>query len=218
MIIYFRFDFIYFVQFNLHLIGRKVNLQAVIFKRIKFDKKSIFFFFVRFLCSIWGVCPTRRGVSHESEANHKNICLVVDYFRGEIHQSREAGPPERPQSRLPTAPQKIQGCRKPSFSSLFASQTTRAPTRWRLRSEVRSLYPGRCWPRGALGRRQPTHDIPRAIASYPMLAKRVCRWPRRSGEEALRRSPRWLPTGVSWPCALLEFRTQTGPSSIPGTR
>ena len=48
----FQFDFIYFVQFNLHLIGRKVNLQAVIFKRVKFDKKSFwtfsFDFFVQF--------------------------------------------------------------------------------------------------------------------------------------------------------------------------
>ena len=95
MTIYFQFDFIYFVQFNLHLIGRKVNLQAVIFKRVKFDKNSFWTFFVRFLRSIWGVCPTRRGVSHETEANHANICLVVDCFRGEIHQSRETGPLER---------------------------------------------------------------------------------------------------------------------------
>ena len=44
MITCFQFDFIYFVQFNLHLIGRKVNLQAVISKRVKFDKKSSFTF------------------------------------------------------------------------------------------------------------------------------------------------------------------------------
>ena len=95
-------------------------------------------FFVRFLRSIWGACPTRRGVSHETEANHANLCLVFDCFRGEIHQPREAAPPERPQpearrplaqSRSRTAPQKNQGRRKPSFSSLFACQTTRAPTR-----------------------------------------------------------------------------------------
>ena len=45
----------------------------------------------------------------------ENLCLVVDCFRDEIHQSREAGPPERPQpetrrplaqSRPPTAPKK----------------------------------------------------------------------------------------------------------------
>ena len=91
-----------------------MNLQAVIFKRIKFD--NVFLdFFVRFLRSIWRVCPPRRGVSLESEANRANLCLVVDCFRGDIHQSREAGPPERPQpearrplarSRPPTAPQK----------------------------------------------------------------------------------------------------------------
>ena len=52
MIICFQFDFTYFIQFNLHLIGRRVNLQAVIFKRIEFDKKSFwtfsFDFFVQF--------------------------------------------------------------------------------------------------------------------------------------------------------------------------
>ena len=54
-------------------------------------------------------------MSHETEANHANICHVIDCFRGEIHQSRGAGPPERPQpearrplaqSRPPTAPKK----------------------------------------------------------------------------------------------------------------
>ena len=109
----------------MHLIGRKVNLQAVIFKRVKFDKNSFWTFFVRFLRSIWGVCPTRRGVSHETEANHANLCLVVDCFRGEIHRSREAGPPERPQrearrplaqSRPPTAPQKNS---RPSQTQFF---------------------------------------------------------------------------------------------------
>ena len=83
MIICFEFDFIYFVQFNLDLIRRKVNLQAVIFKRIKFEEVFLDFF-VRFLRSIWGVCSTRRGMSHETEANHANICLDVDCFRGEI--------------------------------------------------------------------------------------------------------------------------------------
>ena len=51
-------------------------------------------FFVRFISSIWGVCPTRRGMFHETEANFANLRFV---FRGEIHQPREAGPPERPQ-------------------------------------------------------------------------------------------------------------------------
>ena len=44
MIICFQFDFVFFIQFSLHLIGRKVNLQAVIFERIKFDKKSFWTF------------------------------------------------------------------------------------------------------------------------------------------------------------------------------
>jgi hypothetical protein len=84
-------------------------------------------FLVRFLRSIWGVCPTRRGVFHETEANHANLCLVVDCFRGEIHQSREAGAPEWPQpearrplaqSRPPTAPQKKS---RPSQTQFFIS-------------------------------------------------------------------------------------------------
>ena len=55
-------------------------------------------------------------MSHETEPNRANVCLVVDCFRGKIHQFREAGPPEwlqpearRPlsRSRPPTAPKKI---------------------------------------------------------------------------------------------------------------
>ena len=49
----FSIHFIYFVQFNLHLIGRKVNLQAVIFKRIKFDKKSFWTFSFDFFVQFW---------------------------------------------------------------------------------------------------------------------------------------------------------------------
>ena len=69
--------------------------------------------------------PTRRGVLHETEANHVNLRLVVDCFRGGIHQPREAGPPEwlqsearwpLAQSRPPTAPQKKL---RPSQTQLF---------------------------------------------------------------------------------------------------
>ena len=119
----FQFDFIFFIQFNLHLIDRKV--KAVIFKRIKIRQERFLDFFVRFLRSIWGVCPTRLGVSHETEANRANLCLFVDCFRGEIHQSREARPPEQPQpearrplaqSRPPTAPLKqIKAIANPVF-------------------------------------------------------------------------------------------------------
>ena len=48
----FSIRLIFFIQFNLHLTGRKVNIQAGIFKRIKFNKKSFwsfsFDFFVQF--------------------------------------------------------------------------------------------------------------------------------------------------------------------------
>ena len=146
MIICFQFDFIYFVQFNLHVIGRKVNLQVVVFKGIKFDKKSFWTFSFDFFHSIWGVCPTRRVLSYDTEANHANICLVVDCFRGEIHQSREAGPSERPQpearrplaqSRPPTAPQKNS---RPSqaqfFIPLFPNHTSTDQVTTSLRSSI----------------------------------------------------------------------------------
>ena len=64
-------------------------------------------------------------MSHGTEANHAIMCLVVDCFRGEIQQSREAGPLERQQpearrplaqSRPPTAPQKNS---RPSQTQFF---------------------------------------------------------------------------------------------------
>ena len=82
-------------------------------------------FLVRFLCSIWGVCPTRRGVSHETEENHANLCLILDCFGGEIHQTRETGPPERPQpeARRPLAQSRphtaLQQKSRPSHTQLF---------------------------------------------------------------------------------------------------
>ena len=93
MFVFLRFQSMFFIQFNLHLIGRTVNNQAVIFK----GNKTSLLDFVRFLRSIWGAGPTRRGMFHDTEVNHANLCLVVDCFTGEIHQSREAGPPKRPQ-------------------------------------------------------------------------------------------------------------------------
>ena len=57
--------------------------------------------------------------------------LVVDCFEGGIDKFRGAGPPERPhrearrplaQRRRSTLPSIAQGRRKPSFSSLFASE------------------------------------------------------------------------------------------------
>ena len=164
-------------------------------------------FFVRFLRSIWGVCRTRRGVSLETEENRANLCLVVDCFRGQIHQSREAGPPERPQpearrplaqSRPPTTPQKtIKAVANPVFhSSLSPKPHEHRPGDGFAQKFDRCIRvaSGRV---GLRGGASPPKTPQGAIASYPMLAKRVCRWPRRSGEETLRRSPRWSPTGVS---------------------
>ena len=145
-------------------------------------------------------------MSHETQANHATICLVVDCFRGDIHQSREAGPPERPQSearrpltqsRPPTAPQTKS---RPSQTQFFIplclpNHTSTDQVTTSLISSIAvsgSLLAA--WRFGA-ARAHPRHSNSDSLC--PMLAKRVCRWPRRSGEEALRRSPRWLPTGVS---------------------
>ena len=76
-----------------------------------------------------GVYPTRRGVSHETEANHANRCLVVNCFRGQIHQSREAGPPSgrratpdgpQPRQDSPRLQKENQSRCKPILSCLFA--------------------------------------------------------------------------------------------------
>ena len=34
---------------------------------------------------------------HETDSSHPNLSRVIDCFRGEVHHSREAGPPEQPQ-------------------------------------------------------------------------------------------------------------------------
>ena len=61
----------------------------------------------------------------ETEASHANLSRVVDCFTGEIHHSRETGPPEQPQrevrrslaqSRPSAAPQKIT---RPSQTQFF---------------------------------------------------------------------------------------------------
>ena len=132
---------------------------------------------------MWGVDPIRRGGFHETDPNHANLCLVAHCFRGEIHPSREAGPPERPQrearppqaqSRLPMTPKKKS---RPSQTQLLIPlclpNTSTDQVTNSLRSSI-SVSPLQlaAW---ALGRRQPTEEIPRAIAPYPGLAKRVCR-------------------------------------------
>ena len=221
MIICFQFDSIYFVQFNLHLIGRKVNLQAVIFKRVKFDKSFWTFSFDLFVqfeefVQLDVACPmkpkqTRKHMPCRRLLQRRDPLIS----RGRATGAAATRGPTASSTRVdrPRRLKKIQGRRKPSFSSHFASQTTPAPTRWRLRSEVRSLYPGRCWPRGAFGRRQPTHDIPRAIASVRCWKNESAADRRAPGRKrsvaSLVGSQR-----VSWPCASFEFRMQTGPSSI----
>ena len=62
------------------MIDRKVTLEPVIFKRIKFDNKTFwtfsFDFFVQNGEFVQLDVPTRRGVSHETEANHANVYIL----------------------------------------------------------------------------------------------------------------------------------------------
>ena len=69
------------------------------------------------------VSPTRRGMFHETKANHANLCLVVDCFRGEIHErqghwSGRSARPDAPleQRRPPLAPKKKTRSSQTQFS------------------------------------------------------------------------------------------------------
>ena len=136
----------------------------------------------------------------ETEASHAgNLSRVVDCFTGEIHHSRETGPPEQPQreirrplaqSRPSAVPQKNT---RPSQTQFFiplclanhpsTDQVTPSP-----KSSIAvssSLLPA--W---GLGAAPATQDIPRAIASLAVPAETTGCCPRRPGEDASRRSPR----------------------------
>ena len=82
----------------MRLVGRKVNHEAGIVERKK-NKSSARSLFGLLCCTyLFNLGSlTRRGMFHETEANHANLRLVVDCFGGAIHQSREAGPPYWPQ-------------------------------------------------------------------------------------------------------------------------
>ena len=115
----------------------------------------------------------------ETEASHANVSLVVDCFPSEIHPSRETGSPEQshPEIRRPLAQSRPsaaflqftrQGRRKTSFSPFFASRTTGALTRSRLRTSLRSSIAVSSWllPAMGSGAASATQDVSRAIASF----------------------------------------------------
>ena len=142
-----------------------------------------------------------------TEANHAAASSTASEARSEARSINiEAGPPERPQSearrplaqsRPPTAPQKKSRLSQTQFfiPLCLPNHTSTDEVTASLRSSIavsRSLLAA--WGFGAAPA-HPRHS--KSDSLCPMLAKRVCRWPRCSGEEAIRRSPRWLPTGVS---------------------
>ena len=193
----------------MRLIGGQANLRAVIFKRIKFGKKSFwtfsFDFFVQFgeFVQLDVACPmkpkqttqTYTLPSTASEARSINL-------EKQGHRSGRSPRPDGPlaQSRPPTAPQKQS---RPSQTQFFIppclpnhTSTDQVTTSLRISIAVTpSLLAAWGFVAATAHPGDPKSDS--LLASQPVPAKRVCRCPRRSGEDARRRSPRWLPTGVS---------------------
>ena len=87
---------------SIWLAAKWITLQAfwslIRIKRRKRNRQDVFW---GFFCSS---CYSNRGsLSNstwrvpETEESHANLSRVVDCFTGEIHHSRETGPPEQPQ-------------------------------------------------------------------------------------------------------------------------
>ena len=141
----------------------------------------------------------------ETQTRHANLSRVVDCFTGEIHHSRETGPPEQPQrevrrplaqSRLSAAPQNFTRPSKPQFCIplCLANHTSTDQVTTLPRSSITvswSLLPTR-----GLGAAPATQDVRRAIASSAMLQETIGRGQRRPEEDACRRLPRSFPSGV----------------------
>ena len=79
----FRF-FTFRIEFNLYLIGQKMNHQAGILRIItenqiqQRSKKGLSrSILVENRISIWGVCPPRHGMFYVTEVDHANWCHVV---------------------------------------------------------------------------------------------------------------------------------------------
>ena len=117
---------------------------------------------------------------------------------GAVAARTSEGPHQRPlaQPRPYSLLKKFQAVANPcSHPSLPPKQTITNQVKSSLRRSIAvspSLLPA--W--GIVELRQPTQDIPKAIASWPVPAKTICQKPRRSGKDACPRSPRWLPQRV----------------------
>lgn len=68
-------------------------------KNTEFHKKYVGTSFALRAITIGEFVQLAGGMSHETEESHANLSRIVNCFRDEIHDSREAGPPEQPQSR-----------------------------------------------------------------------------------------------------------------------
>ena len=122
----------------------------------------------------------------ETEASHAKLGRVVDCFTGEIHHSRQTGPPEQPQrevrrplaqqSRPSAAPQKIT---RPSQTQLciplrLANHTSTDQVTTSLRSSIAVVSPS-LLPAWGFGAAPTTQDVPRAIASWIVPAETIGR-------------------------------------------
>ena len=158
------------VRSGFHLIGRKLNHKSSIFtfdsnKTKKTNSaRSILGLLSLFVLFNLGSLSNSTWHVPATEASRANLC-VVDCFTGEIHQSREAGPPQQPQrevrrplaqSRPSVAPQKI---KLAVANPVFPPSLPRNPHEHRRSHEFAQgfdhhIYPRRCCLRGTSGLRQ----------------------------------------------------------------
>ena len=127
-------------------------------KKTRKDEFNYEVFLGFFFMYVWfDLGSSSYSTSHvpEFEATHAHSSRIVDCFRGEIHHSREAGPPEPPQrdARRPPSktidhPRRLKIITRPPQNPIFHPSMPRKPHEHRpgprLRSEVRSLYPRWC--------------------------------------------------------------------------
>ena len=115
---------------------------------------------------------------HETEAKHAHSCALSSTaskakpinLERQGHRSGRSARPDglyfKAQGRKPTGPEKIKAVANPVFHPSLPPKSK--PHEHRpgddFAQKVRLLYSRRCCPRGGLARRQPTQEMPKAIA------------------------------------------------------
>ena len=155
-----------------------------------------------------GVCPTRRGMLHETEAGSAHLHRVVDCSREAVGAAAAWDPTVPTKNRVdyPRRLKKLQVVANSVLRSyFFGSQSTRTSTGQVTTSLIISIYVSLsllpAW--GIRVAPQPAKTSqerwPPCLLAGAGKKKLPLVWPRRSGEDTGRRSPRWLPTSFRWP-------------------